>query len=118
MVAAPIGELENGRIGIGNLVGSRGISRVDPNVMARFARDQFAALSNQPILEMGGEPVGVLENEGGQLFGRGRLGSLASRGSGEIGRADQGRDNVGESGRGITGTLLPAFLAGNRSGKD
>src|SRR5439155_23639621 len=83
--AAAIRNLEESRIGITNLIGSRGISRIDANIMSRFAGKQFALVCHHPFLQVRREPVGIIQNKGSGL--------LARTTAGELSRANQGGDD-------------------------
>src|SRR5262249_32028321 len=61
--SAPIGNLNQRRIGVGIDIRFIGISRVDPNVMTWFSGDEFALCSRRPFLDMGRKPIGIIEYE-------------------------------------------------------
>ena len=68
MPAATIGQLNHGRVWIGEPIGLIWVSRIDANIMARFAGDQLAAIGHRPFFQMSAEPVGVVQDETRHFF--------------------------------------------------
>ena len=89
MKAAAIGDLDHGCVRVRMGIRSRGIGRIDSNVMARKTRNQFAFRCDCPFFKMRNQPISVNQDEISQLNFLPFPGAFR--------RADESGDNSGQS---------------------